>query len=63
MERKLPGLDLVPGRYEMTVFAVDPTGLVIFDMHQCLYPFEVRGEKRGEGIVEIPTRWKLEGDE
>jgi hypothetical protein len=57
---ELPDLHLVPGRYEMTVLAVDPSGLVIFDMHQCLYPFEVTGERRAEGIFRFPARWKIE---
>lgn len=59
----IPALPLLPGDYEVSVFAKDSDGLMPLDMHHRLYPLKVLGRvPSGErGLVSLASRWTYAG--
>ena len=60
---EIPDLRLLPGGYELSVFALESGGLAALDLHQCLYLLRVEGERSParDGIVALESRWKIHG--
>ncbi len=58
---EFPVTRLLPGDYEVTVFARDRSGFVNLDLHQNLYPLRVTGSPApGEGgLVALDPEWTL----
>ncbi len=59
----LSDLPLLPGLYEVGVFAVEPSDIVFLDYHQRLYTLQVTGDPGpGEdGLVSVEARWSFGG--
>jgi lipopolysaccharide transport system ATP-binding protein len=57
----LPRLDLMPGEYEVSVYAKDQAGLMFLDRHQRLYSLRVVGQAvEGEhGVVPLGGIWSV----
>ena len=60
----LPGLPLLPGAYDLSLEAVDATGLVVLDRHDRLYPVNVVGETPAgaDGVITFASRWSARPD-
>jgi ABC-type polysaccharide/polyol phosphate transport system ATPase subunit len=52
---------LLPGEYEVTVYARDQAGWAMLDQHQRLYSFRVLGEATGAegGVVALRPTWRI----
>jgi lipopolysaccharide transport system ATP-binding protein len=58
---EVPSLPLLPGEYDVSVFARDASGLVDLDLHQQLYLLRVSGESRegDDGVLRLDQRWTV----
>jgi lipopolysaccharide transport system ATP-binding protein len=57
----IPALPLLPGEYDVSVYARDASGLVNLDFHQQLYMLRVAGTPREgqDGVVALEQRWAV----
>jgi len=56
-EITLPGIPLLPGKYEIRAHALDPEGVRLF--HTVARALVVTGVTREMGFVRLPHRWRV----
>jgi hypothetical protein len=63
LEVEFPDFPLLPGDYEVSLWAKDHAAFAVLDHHQRLYPLRVIGERPpGEGgVVRLRPRWTVRG--
>ncbi|MGF1526813.1 MAG: Wzt carbohydrate-binding domain-containing protein, partial [Candidatus Competibacterales bacterium] len=54
---ELPKLPLLSGDYALSVYALDNTGLQVFDMAEGVCPFRVHNPGEVFGLVHLDHRW------
>ncbi len=53
-----PALPLLGGQYLLSAYALDDSGLQVYDMAELICPFTVNGVGREVGIVHLDYRWE-----
>ncbi len=54
----LSALALLSGEYAVSVYALDDSGLQVFDLAEQICPFSVHHSQREFGVVRLPFRWE-----
>ncbi len=57
---RIPELHLLSGKYRLSVYVLDDTGLHVYDLAEDILPFTVYNRRQEFGIAYMPYAWSVE---